>query len=129
MLNKLKNLFKEKSPKRDLLCCGRCDHIWDTGLHTKIYKNREGYVELVIDCPSCHPQVMEGIVAENIAERLEELNKGDKIRALIRHSNPEMGLPDSYVFLTNDERGFCFDNNSELNYNWDIINFELIKEN
>ena len=74
------------------------------------------------------PQIVKGIVMEDVVDKLNELNQGDRIRAVIRHVNPDLGLSDSYVVLTNEEDVFLTDDCSELNYNWHIINFELLNK-
>ncbi len=74
------------------------------------------------------PQIVKGIVMEDVVDKLNELNQGDRIRAVIRHINPNLGLSDSYVVLTYEEDVFLTDDSSELNYYWKIINFEIINK-
>ncbi len=125
MFNKLKKIFKPK-PKKDMLYCGRCDHEWDSGIFTNIYQSIEGCRTLVLNCPKCHPQVTKDIAIKDVDERLDKLSQGERIKAVIRHRNANLGLPDSYVLLTNEEDGFLTYDYSELNHQWEIIDFEVI---
>lgn len=68
---------------------------------------------------------------------LDELNKvreGEKIRALIRHCNPELNEDDRIVNLICESDGWHFldlDMNrthNELSWNWDIVDFRKINE-
>ena len=107
MLNKLKRLFGNKSKEKDTESFTNISHI--------------GF-------SNCQPQVAKDVVIKDVVERLDKLNQGDRIKAVIRNRNSKLGLPDSYVLLISEEEGFLTYDYSELNYNWEIIDFEIINK-
>ena len=61
--------------------------------------------------------------------KLNDLKTGTEIKATIRHCNKKLCLEDQVHNLTVSDDGYYFTGTrDELSYNWDVVNFELVKD-
>ena len=61
--------------------------------------------------------------------KLNDLKTGTEIKGTIRHCNKKLCLEDQVHNLTVSDDGYFFTgSNDELSYSWNVVDFELLKE-